>query len=376
MVLLVDLRIEIAKIVEAINGLHSSVSTEEWGNASRTVFVASLARTVGKIEALEERFKRVKKELGKGAKVGAPDFSELLAEFAATLKILENNLSLEKSKKSVVKESNIFEKEENSDLYEDLSQRVQTLLLRARYMAERLNVFVLRQSSTPLEGKSTAKQMLDLLQAKENEIGELRGKYENIRKQSYLGYVQEQTSVDLEQDLSNLGMRMSAMANELRGEISLHKKQVEYIENSYAELKERLDTMQEIFNDYVEKSLELITMLKKERDYAKKVVLDVEHETLQLRNSYTSEVLSLQENKLSAKKEVEEKFKKEFDSLKNELKETKELLGSFKKIAEDKISKEHKLDEKIKKLTLLLKAKEKHEKVKKRFKKKKTGKRK
>ncbi|MDP6670535.1 MAG: hypothetical protein QGI60_01835, partial [archaeon] len=343
-----DLRIEIAKIVEAINDLHSSVSADEWGNASRTVFVASLARTMGKLEDLEERFKRIKKELGKGAKVGAPDFSELLAEFAATSKILENNLSLEKSKKSVVKESNIFEKEENFELYEDLSQKVQTLLLRARYMAERLNVFILRQSSAPLEGKSTAKQMLDLLQAKENEIGELRGKYENIRKQSYLGYVQEQTSVDLEQDLSNTGMRMSAMANELRSEISLHKKQVEYIENSYAELKEKLDAMQETFNDYVEKSLEVITMLKKERDYAKKVVLDVEHETLQLRNSYTSEVLSLQENKLSAKKEVEEKFKKEFDSLKKELKETKEVLGSFKKIAEDKVSKERELEEKIK----------------------------
>jgi len=372
----VDLRIEIAKIVEAINALHSGVSAEEWGNANKTVFVASLVRAIGKIEGLEERFKRVKKELAKGAKVGAPDFSELLAEFETTLKVLENNLSLEKSKKSTVKESNVFEKEENSELYEDLSQRVQTLLLRARYMAERLNVFVLRQSSVPLEGKSTAKQMLDLLQAKENEIGELRGKYENIRKQSYLGYVQEQTSVDLEQDLSNLGMRMSAMANELRREISLHRKQVEYIENSYAELKERLDTVQEIFNDYIEKSLELITMLKKERDYAKKIVLDVEHETLQLRNSYTSEVLSLQENKLSAKKEVEEKFSKELDSLKKELKETKELLGSFKKIAEDKAAKERELEEKIKKLTLLLKVKERHETVKRHFKKKNVNRRK
>ncbi len=371
-----DLRIEIAKIVEAINALHSGVSAEEWGNANKTVFVASLVRAIGKIEGLEERFKRVKKELAKGAKVGAPDFSELLAEFETTLKVLENNLSLEKSKKSTVKESNVFEKEENSELYEDLSQRVQTLLLRARYMAERLNVFVLRQSSVPLEGKSTAKQMLDLLQAKENEIGELRGKYENIRKQSYLGYVQEQTSVDLEQDLSNLGMRMSAMANELRREISLHRKQVEYIENSYAELKERLDTVQEIFNDYIEKSLELITMLKKERDYAKKIVLDVEHETLQLRNSYTSEVLSLQENKLSAKKEVEEKFSKELDSLKKELKETKELLGSFKKIAEDKAAKERELEEKIKKLTLLLKVKERHETVKRHFKKKNVNRRK
>ena len=365
-----DLQIEVARIVENINNIHATVSTEDWGSQSRTAFVASLAKVVGKLERLKEQFERVEKELSKGAAVGAPDLKELLREFEKEIKVLDNNLEMEKGKKSRAKDSNIFEKEENEELYRELSQKVQTLLLRARYMAERLNVFALRQSSAPLEGKSTAKQMLDLLQAKEKEIEELRGKYSDIRKRSYLGQVQEETSADLEEELSSLSVRMGARASEVAKEISMHKSQLEYIENSYAALKKQVDDLQEIFNNYVEKSLELITMLKKERDYAKKVVLDVEHETLQLRNSYTHEMLSLQENKLRAKKEVEEKFKRGLEKLRKELREKEDLLKTFKKLAEDKTGKEKDLENKIEKLTMLVRTKEKHESVKRHFRKK------
>ena len=368
-----DLQIEVTKIIDSINGLHSDISAQTWGTLNQSAFVSSLDKTIDALKGLEERFARTKTALDKESAVGKPDLSEILNEFKQLLPMLRNNLQMEKTKKSRAKESNIFETEENAEHYEDLAQKIQTILLKARYMAERLNVFALRQSSTPLEGKGTARQMLDLLQTKEKEIEELRGKYEDIRKRSYLGYVQEQTSVDIEQDLSELSMRMAANANELSKEISLHKNQLEFIENSYASLKQRLDSMQETFDNYVEKNIELISMLKKERDYAKKVVLDVEHETLQLRNTYTSEMLSLQENKLKAKKEAEDRFKKSIDVLKKEIKEKDSLLSTFRNIAGDKANKESKFEERIKQLTLLLKTKEKHSRIKARLKGKRKG---
>ncbi len=365
-----DLRVETAKIVEGINQLHSDISTQDWGNAKRLSFVGFLDSTISNLKKLESHFEKAATELESGTEMGAPSLNDLRREFDAIMPVLENNLKLEKTKKSTAKESNVFEQEENGELYSDLAEKIQTLLLRARYNAERINVFGAKQGSSPLEGKSTAKQMLDLLQVKEKEIEEVKEKYENIRKKSYLGYVQEGTSVDLEHDLGSLSMKMGESAAELRKEISLHKSQIEYIENSYAQLRQRLDSLEEIFSSYVEKSMELISMLKKERDYAKKVVLDVEHETLQLRNRYTNEMLSLQENKLRARKEGESKFRKELDELKKRLKEKEELAAHFRKMSEDKHEKEKELEEKVKKLTLLLKTKEKHDAVKKHFKKK------
>ena len=368
--LLLDLHLELKKIVDGINHLHSSISAQNWENAARTVFVVSLDKAIEGLEEMQDKFKAIQKKLEKESVAGAPDLTELLFEFNKTLSVLKNNLKMERGKKSTAKESNVFEKEENAELYNELGQRIQTLLLKARYMTERLNVFAFRQGSAPLEGKTTARQVLDLLQAKENEIEELREKYEDVRKRSYLGYVQEQTSVDLEQDLGGLSVKMGSLANELTKEISMHKNQIQYIENSYAQLKQRLDEVEETFNDYVEKSMELIAMLKKERDYAKKIVLDVEHETVKLRNSYSSELINLQENKLKAKKEAEKKFAKQVEELKKELEEKSGLLKSFRKIAEDKADKEKQLEEKVKKLTLLVKTKEKHEKVKAALKKK------
>lgn len=365
-----DLHLELKKIVDGINHLHSSISAQNWENAARTVFVVSLDKAIEGLEEMQDKFKAIQKKLEKESVAGAPDLTELLFEFNKTLSVLKNNLKMERGKKSTAKESNVFEKEENAELYNELGQRIQTLLLKARYMTERLNVFAFRQGSAPLEGKTTARQVLDLLQAKENEIEELREKYEDVRKRSYLGYVQEQTSVDLEQDLGGLSVKMGSLANELTKEISMHKNQIQYIENSYAQLKQRLDEVEETFNDYVEKSMELIAMLKKERDYAKKIVLDVEHETVKLRNSYSSELINLQENKLKAKKEAEKKFAKQVEELKKELEEKSGLLKSFRKIAEDKADKEKQLEEKVKKLTLLVKTKEKHEKVKAALKKK------
>jgi hypothetical protein len=362
-----DLRLETKEIVDAINSLHSAVSRQDWGSATRAAFVASLGGAISSLKELEGRFRGVARELGKSGAAGAPDLGDLMQEFGKSLTVLENNLRLEKSKKSRARESNIHEREENSELYSELSQRVETLLLRARYMAERLSVFALRQSSAPLEGKSTARQMLDLLQAKEKEIEELKGKYEDVRRKSYLGLVQERTSADLEEELGELSVKLGGLASELGHNIAMHRNHLEYIENSYAELKQRLDSMEETFNGYVEKSLELIALLKKERDYAKKVVLDIEHETLQLRNAYTAELLALQENKLGAKREAEEKLGKEIRLLKKQLKEKEELLVHFRKMAEEKAGKEKTLEEKVKRLTLLLKTKEKHEAVKRHF---------
>ena len=366
-----ELKTEVRKVVEGINSIHSSVSSQDWGNSTQIVFVNSLEKAIDELKALQKRFKEVSRKLSSESAVGKPDLGEPLAEFGSTLQVLDNNFRLEKQKNSTVSASNIFESQGNTELYADLAARVQTLLLRARYMSERLNVFAARQSTSPLKEKGTARQIMDLLQAKEKEIEELRGKYEDIRKRSYLGYLQERTSVDLEQEIGVLSMKMGAVSAELRKEISLHRNQLEYIENSYSELKQRLEELDENFSLYSEKSADLIAMLKKERDYAKKVVLDVEHETLQLRNTYTNEMLSLQENKLKVKKEAEAKLGREIILLKKELREKGEMLSSFKKLAEDKAGKEKELEKKVDKLTLLLKTKEIHESIKRSVRKKK-----
>ncbi len=355
----------VSEIVERINALQESISRQPWRSASRTSFVRALDEGASELKELEGLFRDAARQIEKDPRTGSPDLKPFLKELGIVLRILEKNLDFEKGKKSHAKTISDLDSDETPDLYADLEQQILGILLKARYSLERATVFFRRQGLTPLTGKSTASQVMQILDRKEDELQSLRTKYEDIRKKSYLGYFEEESLADTEHDLGELSRRMALGADELSKSISFHKSQIEYIENSYSELKQKLDSLEEVFLAYSEKSSELIKNLKKERDYAKKVVLDVEHETLQLRNTYTRELLNLQENKLAAKAEAEKKFLKKVKDLQKKLDEQEDLTKHFRKIAEEKLKKEHALEEKIKRLTLFVKTKEKHERVKK-----------
>jgi len=366
----------VTEIGEKINGLQQGISRQPWRNASRTVFANALDKSASELEELHKLFSHAVEEMEKDPKEGKPELRPFLKETERLLAVLEKNLRFEKQKKSKAKTVNVLEKEETPDLYADLEQQVLGILLKARYALERMTIFLRKQGLTPLTEKTGAKQVMQILERKEDELQQLREKYEDVRKKSYLGFLEEETVADLEHEMGELGKRMALSADELAKSISFHRSQIEYIENSYAELKQKLDNLEETFFAYNEKSGELIKDLKKERDYAKKVVLDVEHETLQLRNTYTRELLNLQESRLAAKQEAGKKFLQELKRLQRQLAEQTDLTRHFKKVAEDKLKKEHELEEKVKKITMLLKTKEKHEHVKRQLKGRKRAKKK
>lgn len=359
----------VVEISERINELQKSISQHSWRNASRNVFVNALEKSVTELAELQELFSETEEHLNKDPKEGRPDLKPFLKEIEKLLDVLEKNLRFEKQRKNKPETVNELEKEEIPDLYADLEQRVLGTLLKARYSLERLTIFLRKQGLTPITERTGTRQVMSILEKKENEIQELREKYEDVRKKSYLGYLEEETVADLEHEMQELSRKMTLSADELGKSISFHKSQIEYIENSYAELKQKLDSLEETFFAYSEKSEELIKDLKKERDYAKKVVLDVEHETLQLRNTYTNELLTMQESRLAARKEAEKNFHTELKKLEKQLAEQTDLTKHFKKITEDKLKKEHDLEEKVKKMTMLLKTKEKHDSVKKNYRK-------
>lgn len=354
----------VLEIGRKIDELQQGISRQPWRNASKTVFVNSLEKSIDDLQQLYKAFYETSEEMKGDPKEGRPDLLPFLREMEKTIGVLEKNLGFEKQKKSRVNTVNDLEKEETPALYADLEQKILGVLLKARYSLERTALFLRKEGMAPITEKSTAKQVMQILERKEDELQDLRGKYEDIRKKSYFGCLEEETTADLEHELVEMGRRMALGADDLGKSIGFYKSQIEYIESNFAELKQKLDSLQEVFSAYSEKASELIKDLKKERDYAKKIVLDVEHETLHLRNTYSRELLGLQESKLAAKMEAEKRFEAEIKKTQKQLAEQTDLTKHFREIAENKLKKEHELEEKVSHLTLLLKTKQKHEAVK------------
>lgn len=282
-------------------------------------------------------------------------------ELQQTIELLKRNLSLEKGK-SMQKESDL---QQPSELLDSLEQKVLSSLLKTRYFAERTQLQL--KAMQRLSGESSAKNVLQLLNEREQELSELKKKYAKLRTQTLVARMSEETTPDLEQELSELTRKLEKESHELEKTYSSNSRQLEKIIQSQAELEQKVRQVNEILSRFLSKSLETNTALKKERDYAKRVLLEMEHDVMHLRSAYSRQLLGLEEHKTSVEKGYSEKFDKNLSSLRRQLSEKEELVRHFRSLLEEKAKRLSESEEKSTRLQLLLKQKQKHDFLKTRF---------
>jgi LPS O-antigen subunit length determinant protein (WzzB/FepE family) len=77
-------------------------------------------------------------------------------------------------------------------------------------------------------------------------------------------------------------------------------------------------------------------MLKKERDMAKHLVLEIEGETAKLRRAYANELLEFEKNKMLAHKEAEARYVSQIEKLEKELEDARNLIAHFRKLVAER----------------------------------------
>ncbi|MFH1256858.1 MAG: hypothetical protein V1494_06230 [Candidatus Diapherotrites archaeon] len=353
------------KLLESLNELHNSVSSKKWSSFNRASFVHSLNSSIHELQGIESILESMRIELDRSPESNSPDVESYLTELHSLLAVLKRNANLEQSRqeKERMREGesampDIAAKVHAGELYSSIEQKLLSLLLKMRYLGERISVFEKKVYSAPIAEKGVHRNVLQLLESKEEELQEMRGKFEKARSNIFLGRIEENTSNDLEHELNELSRKLEGQNVLFEKEMSAHEKQLNYLLSTQFELKRRQKIIDELLMRQLEKSSILITSLKKERDYAKKIVLDIEHETLQLRNSYSKQLLNLEQDKLKAKKQVREQLGKTTSRLQKELRDKHDLLHHFRSIAEEK-------DESIRKLNAVLAEKNAKKKAKK-----------
>lgn len=342
------------------------VRQKAWSEHSRQGIVAVLEQSLEKLEALKSLLEKIQK--GLGAEEGA-GIKEHLLEMEKQLAVLKRNLEFERSKKS--SQDDLLKQGEPKEQYAALEQIVQALLLRTRYILERVQLRANKQLLLPGQEKSTARNLIDLLERKESEIQELKQKYSDARKRALTGVSELADSATVEQEMNMLARKLEVQQNDLEKAYFESRKSMEAMQRSNMVLRKEVMSLQQLFANYFSKNFELITLLKKERDFAKKIVMDIEHETLQLRSAYSRELLSLEEAKVAAKREAEERFLGRLKKLERECEQKQQLTGQLQGMLQDREKKLSEIEEKNRTLRLLLKTKKKHDAVKKAF----TGKR-
>ncbi len=351
------------KISQKASKLHERSKEKSWSHHNREQIQNVLNETV---EDLKE-MRSLVESLGESTEVlDASSAKKQSEELAKTIELLQRNIQFEQSRKPKPDVSDWFGKEiELGELWGSLEQKVLSTAINLHYFVERTQLQLHSPKGAPLDAKSGAGQLVQLLRTKEEELQHLRERYEKLKSNSNIAQLEEDTAPDLEHELNEIARKMDSEEKFLERTQVANRRQFESMQQHQLEVEKRVAQLQELVPRYMGKSLEAITILKKERDFAKKLVLDIEHEASALRTAYTKELLNFQENKLQIQKEAEQRFQKLANKQQQELAETKELLKQFQHMVQERERKIQSLEEENNELNTAKKLLEKHAKPRK-----------
>ena len=321
-------------IIKDINTLHEAVGRINWATLNRESFIFELEQNTKRIKELYLKLEEINRELKLLLEKNTPSLDELLVEYSREIIILDSNIALEKKKK--IRQTLINEKEkiEVPELYSSLQQKILSISLKSRYQIDRVKNFLTARKMPFVKKGSTAKQLLEALEMKENEINELKQKIVEIKHKTFFGNLPEKSIAEIESEAHEIDKKFSILLDETQKSLKTHFAQINYVEGSFIHLKEKVEKIEEIHKEFSTKTLELIKELKKERDYAKKLALEIEEETIHKRNEYTRRLLELEEKKQAIEEKLTEKFEKEIATLKRIQEEKGLALKNSQKLIE------------------------------------------
>jgi len=322
------------RLLHNLNELHEEITSNEWKQYSRKSFVHALNKSITRIEEITEIIEELHKRIESEPAVDSPDLSPLISAYNKTLISLRRNVALEEAKKEMP--FGLKDQTEVPELYAFIGQKIMSLLLKTRFAVERVHLHAIKERSTPEQEKATAKNILSLLQAKEKELEDLKEKYEKLREKNLSVSLGEKTVAETEKEFNETIRKIETEAELIEKNFEDFRKKMDSINSEFNALRLKSKVLENLSTAVSEKGIELISMLKIERDNAKQMLMEIESDSLSLRSQYSRELLNLTETKINAKKEIEAELREKMSMEKDSIKEKSKLLEQFETIVDDR----------------------------------------
>ncbi len=337
------------KLLEELDVLRQQVRQRPWRELNREAFIYTLRRTIEGMESMVAQLEAIHSSYKENPQPGQPDVEENLKELHATLGLFKRNLKLEESK-PLIGERHLKESEshEAPELYASLEDKAVTVLTHTAFLCERLNLHTRRQAESPSGSlRGAPRNVLNLLEQKEDELQAMRNKYEELRNKTFFGAMAEENAAGLEREISDLNARLHAEKAVLERELEDFNHTINSLLDKQLEFDRRMQAMADLYAEHARKASELNALVKRERDLAKKVLLDSEQDMAHLRSTYSKELLRMDEAKQLARKDGREEAQQELERLKHALKEKEGLLVDYRKMLSEREKALGRLKEKV-----------------------------
>lgn len=330
-----DALINIRRASQSLDLLDGAIRNKGWADLNREQLVEELKKVGAECSRFSDELEKAVEKTKEHVSIGHINLDEYFKELNKTLEILKRNIEMEERVTETTKFhiANVYEKESIPELYNELQQRMFSVLLKGRFILERLEIAAQRQDTSQLEKKPLARRLLDTLEEKDNELNKVREEYEQLRVKSFLGLVKERTVAELESSLNENNAELERRIADFDNRYRLIIQKIIMIQKELIHLSRDKNVMEHLLSKYMKNSREVILELKKERDYANKVLMEIENDTSKIREKYMASLLNIDKEKIDIKEEIEQNYTQRINVLRQRLIEKDELIGHLRKIA-------------------------------------------
>ena len=302
-----DALINIKRASQSLDVLEAAIRNKGWADLNKGQLVEELKNVEAECKRFYEELKKASDKTKENVSIDHINIDDYFNEIRKTLEILRRNIEMEENvtEKTRFHFANVFEKESIPELYNELQQKMFSILLKGRFILERLEIAAQRLDTVELEKKPLARRLLDTLEEKDDELRKVKEDFEQLRAKSFLGLVKERTVAELEAKLNEKNAELERKISDFNHTYRDIIKRVILIQKELVHLSREKNVMEHMLGSYMMNSKEIIMELKKERDYSSKVLMEIENETSKLREKYLTNLLNIEKEKIAIKNEIE-----------------------------------------------------------------------
>lgn len=300
-----ELRLICEKILQEVNGLLDKSTLKDWADMHPNAFVYNLKVVIGKFEEISADLARIDSMQGARHSVNVPNVEELIKEYSKEITAFQAELKKEQERIKKIHGGELPEEllRPAAELYGHLEERTLRLLTRTGHLVERVEIYDRRQKGDITTTRLSLGNAMEVIDKKNQEINELKSEVKALQEAVHFGGSGKKDVYALEN-----------IANEFLKEAAKDKKS-----KQMAELTK-----------------ELIEALKKERDFAYKSALRLEHEIAKMKHEHAKGMLRIEEAKREAGEGAKRKLEKEVAKLKKDLADTERVIQHLKHVIYEK----------------------------------------
>ncbi len=305
-----------------------------WNQANRAQLIEKLHEWHTHTQHVGELLTLLQIEQLKNAALKDVDVREAETFVKKTGEMLERNIRFEKDKNN--RKIDLTEKITTPALGAEIEARMHRQWMALQRVNEHMHI-ALRKSyadEKPVAGMEG--DLFSLIRVKEEELQKIKGERDQLKREKYFGPTEKYSLTEMENELHELMQEFTINKHDVFSHLENGKKKIDEYAQHHTHLEHKAKKLEHLVHELQKKHITMLSMLKKERDHARKIALDMESETASLRAMYSKELLSLEDRKHAIKKESEAKHAQTIAQLERKTREQEALIREMDAMVREK----------------------------------------